>query len=71
MVVAPDVTPVSTPVSDPIVATAVLELIHVPPLVASLSVVVAPIQAVVVPVIDDGGGFMVNTVVAKQPVGNA
>ncbi len=50
----PAETPVTIPVLAPTVATPVLLLLHVPPLVALASVVVAPTQAAVVPVIEVG-----------------
>ena len=40
MIVVPAETPVTKPVSEPIVATATLVLAHVPPAVASVSVMV-------------------------------
>lgn len=54
---------------EPIFATLVLPLCHVPPLVALASVVVALAQTVVEPVIMDGNGFMVIMAVTKQPPG--
>jgi hypothetical protein len=58
------------PVDDPIVAF-VLLLLHVPPLVRSLSVVVEPGQTLSVPSMPDGKGFTVTTaaLVLTQPVG--
>src|SRR5436309_1555451 len=47
------------PVEEPIVATKVERLLHVPPVVASLSVVVAPAHSTVVPVITAGGATIV------------
>ena len=67
MVVVPDVTPETIPELVPIVATLVLLLIHVPPPVLE-SVVVEPAQTVAVPVIADGNGLTVTTVVVIQPV---
>ena len=67
MVVVPAVTPETIPELVPIVATLVLLLIHVPPPVLD-SVVVEPAHTVVVPVIADGNGFTVRTVVVIQPV---
>ena len=43
-------------------------LVQVPPLVASLKVVVKPAQTVAVPVMADGNGFTVTTIVAIQLV---
>lgn len=45
----PEVTPVTAPV-ELVVATAVLLLLHVPPLIASLKVELPPMQIVVAPV---------------------
>ena len=64
----PDATPVITPVEEPMVAIVVTPLVHVPPPVASLRVVVKPAQTVAIPVIDDGNGLTVTITVAKQPV---
>ena len=47
--------PVTTPVDEPIVATDVLLLLHVPPVVVLLSVVVVPTQMLVVPVMMPNG----------------
>ena len=68
MVDVPDDMPVTIPVEEPTVAIPVLPLVHVPPLVASLKVVVKPAQTDAVPVIDDGNGFTVATIVVIQPV---
>ncbi len=66
----PAVIPVTTPVPAPTEATDVLLLLHAPPPVASLSVVVAPTHALAVPVITDGVGDTVNVAVVLQPVGS-
>lgn len=63
-------TPVSTPVLAPIVATPVEPLVHVPPPVASVSVLVAPTQTVVPPLIAAGTAFIVAVAVARHPVAN-
>ena len=68
MVDVPDDTPVTTPVEEPTVATLVLPLVHVPPLVISLKVVVNPAQTTAVPVTDDGNGLTVTTIVVIHPV---
>ena len=47
-------TPVTMPVKDPIVASPVAELLHVPPATVLLSVVVKPTHIVFVPVIAAG-----------------
>ena len=49
-------------------ATAVALLLHVPPAVASISVVVAVPQMEFVPPMAAGTGFTVSTVVDLQPV---
>ena len=67
MVEVPDVTPEAIPELVPMVATLVLLLSHVPPPVLE-SVVVEPAQTVAVPVIADGNGFTVTTVVVIQLV---
>jgi len=64
--VPPD-TPVITPPAV-IVATAGVALLHVPPPVASLKVVVEPAHTVAVPVMAAGNGFTVTVAVTKQPV---
>ena len=63
----PGVTPVTTP------ATTVewlLLLVHDPPPSTSLSVVVRPVQTLVVPAIAVGNGLTVSVVVDKQPLPN-
>jgi hypothetical protein len=62
----PEETPVTTPPDDT-VATPVLLLLHVPPVVASLNVVVEPIHSVAVPVIADTGAVILTMVVAVHP----
>ena len=64
----PVATPVTIPDDVPTVAIPVLLLLHVPPLVASLRVVVKPMQTVAVPLTDAGNGLTVTTTVATQPV---
>jgi hypothetical protein len=73
MVVVPATSPVTIPVPvdapEPTVATVVLLLVHKPPPVPLLSVVVTPLlHTVKVPVITPGNGLTVTTVVALQPV---
>ena len=58
--------PVTVPVEEPIVATPVLELVHVPPPIAATRLVVLPIQMMLVPVIADGVAFTVTTAVFTQ-----
>ncbi len=55
------------PEEEPIVATAVLLLVHVPPVVASDNVVVDPAHKDVVPVIGESA-LTVTKVVALHPV---
>ena len=67
MVVVPAATPVMIPVLEPAVATAVLLLDQVPPVIASVSSVVAPLHTAVVPNIAVGVGLTVRMVVAVHP----
>ena len=67
MVAVPVEMPVTRPVAEPTVATAGLLLLHVPPGVADVSVVTAPIQTVDVPAIVAGSGLTVTTAVAIHP----
>jgi 1,4-dihydroxy-2-naphthoate octaprenyltransferase len=60
----PAATPVTTPVAAPTVAILVAPLLHVPPVVRSLSVVLAPAQTTRVPVIADGAALTVTSRVA-------
>jgi hypothetical protein len=54
------------------VTTAVFELLHVPPVVASVNVVLSPVHtAAVVVVIAAGKGLIETTAVAEQPDANA
>jgi hypothetical protein len=59
--------PVMTPVAEPALATAVLLLLHVPPVTALLNVMADPAQIEAGPDIDDGDWFTVTTVVTKPP----
>lgn len=69
MVTSPDETPVMMPVAEPAVAMAVLLLLHVPPAVASLSVMVPPLaQSVDGPVMAAGSGLTLMVRVTWQPV---
>ena len=70
MVAVPADTPVTIPVPAPTEAIEVLLLLHVPPLVASLSEVVSPTQTLLTPVIADGVGLTVSIIVVVQPAGN-
>ena len=60
--------PETIPVDEPMVATEVLLLLHMPPGVASESVVVVPAHKLVAPVIAAGTGFTVNVTPEVQPV---
>lgn len=60
----------ATPVPATMVAMPVLPLSHVPPGVASVSVVVSPGHTLSVPLMAAGKGFTVTTVVVMQPVAN-
>lgn len=66
MVAEPVVTPVTMPAT-PVLAIAVLLLLHVPPVVPSVSEVVDPAHISVMPEITVGGGLIVTSVVALQP----
>lgn len=68
MSVVPFVSAFTNPVDEPMVATAVLLLLHVPPPVASVSVVVLPAHNELRPDMADSG-FTVSTTVAKHPPG--
>ena len=61
--------PVTTP-PVPTVASVLLLLLHVPPVVVLPNVVVNPAQTVGVPVIPEGNVFIVTGSVVKHPVGN-
>lgn len=70
MVDVPPDTPDTIPVADTTVATPVLLLVQVPPMVAQASVVAVLAQTVVVPVITVGIVLMVAMAVAAQPPGS-
>lgn len=67
MFVVPAVNPVTTPDAEPIVATLVLLLVHRPPIVPLLNVVVDPSHTVVLPEIATGVWFTVILIVAAHP----
>jgi hypothetical protein len=67
MIVVPAVIPETIPVPEPTVATVMLLLLHVPPDVILLSVVAAPAQMAIVPVIAATDGFT-ETVTVPVPV---
>jgi hypothetical protein len=60
-------TPFTIPENVPIIATAVLLLLHVPPGVGLVSIVVVPRHALSRPDIGLGSGFTVTVVIAVQP----
>jgi hypothetical protein len=68
MIDVPAPIPVTMPDAEPMVATPVLLLVHVPPPVVLLSVVIVPAQIPVAPVIAAAPVLMVTMVVAVQPV---
>ena len=55
---------------DPTVATVVLLLLQMPPVVLSDNAVVAPVQTLDTPVSAPGIGFTVTVAAVMQPVGN-
>ena len=63
--------PLTTPVLLATVATVVVPLLHVPPVVPSVNVIVVPAQNGDEAGIFAGSAFTVTTVVVKQPVANA
>jgi hypothetical protein len=63
--------PVTTPAPVPTVATPVLLLLHVPPLVGLLKVAVSRGHILAVPVIGAGTAITVAVTVVMQPVGYA
>ena len=66
MVVLPKLTPVTTPVVL-MVATDGSLMVHVPPGVVLLSVVLSPVQTVAVPVMAGSPALTVTTVMLVQP----
>ena len=62
----PVLTPVTTP--DPLTLTLPAPALHMPPVVASLSVVVAPAHRLPAPVMAAGDALTVMVVVAVQPL---
>ena len=67
IVLMPADRPVTIPVSEPMEATVVLLLLHVPPAEVSLSATVAPIHTTVGPRITVGSGLTVTTLVTEHP----
>jgi hypothetical protein len=68
MLLTPEARPDTIPLRDPIVATARALLLHEPPVVVLLNVVVLPTHTLVVPVIAAGSAFTVTIAVMLQPV---
>lgn len=64
----PEATPSSKPAEDPMVATPVLMLVHVPPVGVLDSEVVAPTQTVGVPAMAVGSALTVTVPTLLQPV---
>lgn len=67
IVVVPSAAVVATPFTPPIDATAVLLLVHAPPLGASEKVITVPTHACDTPVIGTGTRFTVSSAVLIQP----
>lgn len=68
MVAVPALTPPTPPLVAPMVAVEALLVLHVPPVVASVSVVDAPTHTLAVPDMAAGSGLTVTVRVTKQPV---
>jgi hypothetical protein len=68
MIMLPALIPVTTPVVASTVALRVLLLLHVPPVLGWVSVVVSPTHTLGVPAMAANVLFTVTTVVLKQPV---
>ena len=68
ILVVPVTRPLTTPVVPSIVATVVLLLLQLPPVVALASVALAPTQVPDGPVIAAGVGLTVTTAVRRQPL---
>lgn len=67
MLATPPATPNTSPLAEPIVATEVLALSHVPPVALFVQVVLAPMHTPVEPEIVPGVPTTVTTAVLKQP----
>lgn len=65
MTVVPVAMPDTMPEAAPTLPTDGLLLLHVPPLTASVNVIVVPIQSAIVPMIADGDAFTVSVVVTE------
>jgi hypothetical protein len=68
MVTAPNDEPVITPVAEPADATTGLLLVHVPPVTASLNMVVVLMHTIGEPVMIGGGALTVIVLVTLQPI---
>ena len=68
IVAVPVPEPVRIPEAEPMLAGPIL--LHTPPVVASVNVVLDPLQTLAAPVIAIGNGFTVTSVVVMQPVMN-
>ena len=68
IVTVPVVNPFTIPLAEPTLALNGMLLVHVPPVIASLRVVVAPRHTPGFPVIAGGKGFTVIIAAFKQPV---
>ena len=66
--VVPGATPLIMPDPGLITATAVLLLVHTPPVLLSLKFVVDPLQTLSIPLITAGKGLTVILVYSEQPV---
>jgi len=64
----PNAIAVTSPDEDPTVATAGLALLHVPPVVVVVSVVVCPAQSRNTPLIPPGNGLIDTIAMVLQPV---
>jgi hypothetical protein len=68
MIAVPMPVLITTPDAEPIVAIATSLLLHVPPLVASLKVMLFPVQIIVAPVMAAGYGLTVAVTITLQPL---
>ena len=66
--VVPPATPVIIPELVPAIATAVLLVLHVPPVTASVNVVLEPAHIMAVPLIEVGAWLIDTVVIAIHPV---
>ena len=68
IVALPRLDPVTTPDDEPTLATEVLLLVHVPPVMVSENIVAEPTQTFVAPVITEGFGSTVTILLIVHPV---